>query len=115
MELRAFLSFTIRIWSSSARVGKIQRFHRLDDWVGPVPTLTTLTKAYVEESALQRDSKTKFLMSLTGKILCGDHTFKVQKPISSSICFIYVNINSDRSSSIDALPACLRGDVLDDE
>jgi hypothetical protein len=50
-----------------------------NDWKGSVPTTDVLKRAFVLHSAETEELKNWSMMSLTGTILRGDHTFKVAK------------------------------------
>lgn len=54
-------------------------FNDRNGWWGTVPSvnfLMNLNKLHLKEST---DLKTRYIASLTGSVLCGDHTFKVAK------------------------------------
>jgi hypothetical protein len=61
---------------------KIEPFGAYDDkmgYRGQIPTVYALKLAFVRKMNESHEFKTRSLMSLTGTILCGDHTFKVAK------------------------------------
>jgi hypothetical protein len=66
---------------------KIESFGNFDDrgmWDGLVPSLPLLKNVYAELSLADKETKTRYMMSLTGNVLCGDHTFKVCRYLSSN-------------------------------
>ena len=65
---------------SSSQVDNFQKFKHKKNGVsypGIVPSSSVLKKAYVYVLSKEKEKKKRYIASLKGSVLCGDHTFKV--------------------------------------
>lgn len=55
------------------------QFGERDGWAALIPSTSVLKKAYKDKTKEDEELKVRSIMGITGRILCGDHTFAISK------------------------------------